>query len=450
MARATNKPYTEYYLVGTGNQGLSATGGLFDNVATNAVTIADGQLGIIHARKGDGVAYGDFITAGNTIAEAPVIKIVQGTANSADFSALHGWHYDIPAFVSTPEIWANSIQRVATYLPPIGTYSALAVSGLGTPAANTRYTLNLKSRSVRKDRDYGGNVDQTTIDYTTGASTSVATLLNAWGHKMNMVSKMFKVNDFPINNRQWLALAFNTIAADAALAAYQVGDSVDVFVFNGVTYSITLTKEMVQTLHNAVTEGTIPVNAKIIPIDITTPSAAINALLLIGLDHTLARATDLIYSTKVRLEATIGSNIAATITEVSSAVDDKGAGRLHKLWYNQRAFGQTGSLQLTGFADTLLLPPNYISESLRYVATSIDFYYEDVQNNDHIHNQTRVTILLPVTDDSATTGNVAVGLTVTTSATTTVTGLNAALSVWLASNTGVVYNGDAVSGTVFV
>lgn len=454
MNTGTNKQYTEYFFVHGDGEDFPASGGLFGT--GTSVNLNDGQLGLIFGRSYNGNAYGHFILAADTPSTtfAPVVKLVQGTSNSADFSNLYGWHYDVPAFSASPEIRANTIQRVSSKVHGISTHSTVALDGLGTPASNTRYAVNLKFRSVRKDRDYGGNVDQYTVDYTTGDLSAVSNkegkLLMAWGMKINLQSKQFPVNDIIPGKRAVMALAIDSAGGGAGttLGTAQVGDSVNVFTYSGTTYAITLTKEHVQTFNQVIANVTgVTATSKIEAVDIDTPGAT-DTLLIMGLTHDTARADDDIYATKVRVEATVNDNLTATITEGSFATEDEGDGRNLKIWFDERAFGQTGNTQLAGFSDQLITPIEYIDETARYTTHVIDTIDKDVINNDHIHNQTRIWILMLATDDSVS-ATVTSGITVTTQDTSALSDLNGIFGAWLLTNDPFQVNGDSTTTTLF-
>lgn len=453
MTPATNKQYTEYFLVHGDGTDLPASGDLFGT--GTSVNLSDGQLGVIWGRSYGGNSYGHFLLAGDTpsIDIAPVIKVVQGTSNSANFSELYGWHYDIPAFSATPEIRANTIQRVSSKVHGVATYSTLLVDGWGTPASNTRYAMNLKLRSVRKDRTYGGNVDQWTVDYTTGdisgSANAVGELLMGLGNKINLHSKQFNaLPDFNTGTKQVFALGIDISGGDGTtIGTAAVGDSINVWTYNGTTYSVTLTKEMLQTLTDTVAATNLT-NTSTIEVITTAAPDTVDALLLVGMDHDLARAHDDVYARKVSVEATVNDNITATVTTGADAKEDNGSGRNLKIWFNERAFGQTGNLQLAGYSDQLITPIEYIDETKRYTTHVIDTYNQDVINNDHIHNQTRIWILMEATDDSGT-ATVAGGITVSTKDTSALSGLNAVLGAWLLTNNAFEINGDSTTSTLF-
>lgn len=454
MTPATNKQYTEYFLVHGDVTDLPTSGDLFGT--GTSVNLSDGQLGVIWGRSYGGNSYGHFMLAGDTpsIDIAPVIKVVQGTENSADFSELYGWdQYEIPAFSATPEIRANTIQRVSSKVHGVATYSTLLVDGLGTPSSNTRYALNLKARSVRKDRTYGGNVDQWTVDYTTGdisgSTNAVGELIMGLGNKINLSSKQFNaLPDFNTGTREVFALGIDISGGDGTtVGTAAVGDSIDVWSYDGTTYSITLTKEMLQTLTDTVAATNLT-NTSTIEVISTAAPDTVDALLLIGMDQKKAKAHDDVYATKVRIEATMGDNITSTITRGASAKEDQGSGRNLRIWFNERAFGQSGNLQLAGYSDQLITPINYIDESKRYTTHIIDTYDKDVINNDHIHNQTRIWILMEATDDSGT-ATVADGITVTTKDTSALSDLNGVLGAWLLTNDSFEINGDSTTSTLF-
>jgi hypothetical protein len=568
MSKRTNKPYTEYFIVGTGDQAVKTTGNI--NTTGNAVNIAAGQIGIIAARNFGTYSAGDFIAAGDDITDIPEVKIVQGTANSADTSGLLGWFNEIPAFVETPVIKANSIQSFSSRLAPVDTYSSVEIAGFDDPEDETRYVLNMSQRSVRKDRDYGANVDQMSIDYITGDLTGIGDpkdfLIQNLAYNFNLNSAVLNTQPSwqpSAANKRWIAFVINAAgAADGTVVGdIALGDVIPVMTINGTAMNFTADRAFLQTVNEWITNssnitaastiqvinlaqagegspatGTITMtNVTNLEDDVftingvaftegvdwarggstttaaTALAAAINAdptsgvsasadaavvtltalvggtagnaitltytdanpasvggtvsgsgtlagataddgdvLVLMGLEHTLAVGHDDIYARKIRLDATISDTfINGTATVISDALEALNSGRNLKIWYDQRAFAQTGSNQLAGFSDSLVLRPSPIDESAEYTVHTLDIYHEDVINNDHIHNQTRIWFLLESEDDSSTT-DAETGVTTSTADTTTVTSLNASIGAWLLSNQSFQISGDSTTTDLFV
>lgn len=183
-----------------------------------------------------------------------------------------------------------------------------------------------------------------------------------------------------------------------------------------------------------------------------------NAFLLVGLDHDLSEAYDDIQATKVTIDATLGGQYDVdkgyTKTVTSRAEEETGTARKLKIMYDSRAFAQTGSQQLRGDSDSLLLAPNYISTNPAqlYTVTTIDVRddTEKPSGGSYIANQFRVHILVLATDDSASATVTAGGITTSSASTTTVADLESVLGDWLQANSGVSFNGSATSSTTFV
>lgn len=574
MARKTNKQYTEYFLVGKTGQAVKQAGNLINT--DNSVNLADGQLGMIAAIREGSLTPGDFLTGGETISDISEVKIVQGTPGNADNSNVLGWHYEDKGWVESPVIRANSIQSYSARISPIDTHSSVLYTSLPAPADSTRYALHTTLRSVRKDRDYGANVDTITVDYTTGDLSTVTDdrdwVISQLLYKLNKQSKLanFQPNWHPGGNKEVMAIALNTGGStwnSTDLSTLAVGDTISVQTDGTTTMNVTVTKALLETLADAYAassdldtnttietinlseagkglkaQGTFTVtsNTNIATDTVTIGSTAlvegtdfdagsddtaaqlavtatnlaaaitaagedvtatasgavvtvvadaygvsgnsivwtytdggsaggtisgsgtltggastnIDAFLVVGLEQRLSQGYDDIYARKVTVDTEFGYTTAtdvtaftdfdqflATKTVTSNATEREGAGRLLRIWYDTRAFGQTGSLQLTGHADEIVRAPSYIDEDTNYTAYIIDCYNEDVVNNDHIHNQTRIWILLPCDDDD-NSATVASGLTVTTTDDNSrLSDLNTIFGAWLKSNDAFEING---------
>lgn len=177
-----------------------------------------------------------------------------------------------------------------------------------------------------------------------------------------------------------------------------------------------------------------------------------DAFAIVGLPHTRSVAFDGIAETLVRVDVQFGEQFQIapkpTVTNASHAFEGYGQGTLLKVRYDRRAFGYTGSHQLTGHADEVILAPNYINPALNYTAYIIDFSDDERTITVNQETQKRVWILVPATDDSST-ATAASGITASTNASNTTTDLEAILKPWLSSNVGVELIGDATASTYF-
>ena len=452
--KRTHKPYQEYFLVAKGNQGLPTDNA--DFITGNTVNLGDGQIGILDVKTNKLVKGSDVRLSSN-----PAIKLVAGTPTSADFSKNYGWHIgEVKPFLETPIIdGSHTVQSVTASLTPVQSNSAVYIDGVSVPVASVAatssvpasvktYAVNILFRSVRKDRDYGNNIDKLITSYDTpttlvGANDAekksyvLAKLIG----RINAQSKLNTLQPQWANiaaKKHVIALGINLdgTGTGTAISGIKTGDSVNVMTTTNGTLAVTFTAGMVQTLHNfiqkelALDAGSYPL-AEIITTNIDTVNGGdIDGILLVALDHDTAVAYDDIYAVKPTIDVTVGGFTDYTVTTVSSAIEPGGSGRLFKIAFDERAFAQYGNHQLTGFADELIKTPSYIDETKSYSAYIIDLYNKDEKFDDSIHHQTRIWILLETTLNTST-ATADSGIVPTITETTLVTDLNTALGPWL-------------------
>ena len=475
--KRTHKPYQEYFLVAKGNQGLPNDNA--DFITGNAVNLGDGQIGILDVKTNKLVKGSDV-----TVANYPAIKLVAGTPTSADFSKNYGWHIgEVKPFLETPIIdGSHTVQSVTASLTPVQSNSAVYIDGfsdgeLSTATVIKNYAVNILFRSVRKDRDYGNNIDKLITSY--DAPTASNTLYNGYNGAnkksfilaklINRINAQSKLNTL---QPQWaniaakkhvIALGINLnvdgTGTGTPIAGVTNGTSINVMTTTNGTLTIKATAGMVQSLHNFIQKELIVTGAayplaEIINVNVdTSNSAKIDGILLIALDHDTAVAYDDIYAVKPTIDVTVGGFTSYVTTTVSSAIEPGGSGRLFKIAFDERAFAQYGNHQLTGFADELIKTPSYIDETKSYSAYIIDLYNKDEKYDDSIHHQTRIWILLETTLNISATADA--GIIPTITETTLVSDLNTALGPWLngltpgynANNTGI---GAGVAGTLTI
>jgi hypothetical protein len=354
---------------------------------------------------------------------------------------------------------SHTVQSVTASLTPVQSNSAVYIDGVSVPVASVAatssvaasvktYAVNILFRSVRKDRDYGNNIDKLITSYDTpttlvGANDAekksyvLAKLIG----RINAQSKLNTLQPQWANiaaKKHVIALGINLdgTGTGTAISGIKTGDSVNVMTTTNGTLAVTFTAGMVQTLHNfiqkelALDAGSYPL-AEIITTNVDTVNGGdIDGILLVALDHDTAVAYDDIYAVKPTIDVTVGGFTSYTTTTVSSAVEPGGSGRLFKIAFDERAFAQYGNHQLTGFADELIKTPSYIDETKNYSAYIIDLYNKDEKFDDSIHHQTRIWILLETTLNTST-ATADAGIVPTITETTLVTDLNTALGPWL-------------------
>ena len=372
---------------------------------------------------------------------------------------------------------SHTVQSVTASLTPVQSNSAVYIDGVSVPVASTatvvqKYAVNILFRSVRKDRDYGNNIDKLITSYDTPltlvGSTDAEKKSYVLAKLIGRINAQSKLNTL---QPQWaniaakkhvIALGINLdgTGTGTAIAGIKTGDSINVMTTTNGTLAITVTAGMVQTLHNfiqkeLIVSGAAYPLAEIITVDVDTVNGGdIDGILLVALDHDTAVAYDDIYGVKPTIDVTVGGFTTYTVTTVSSAIEPGGSGRLFKIAFDERAYAQYGNHQLTGFADELIKTPSYIDETKSYSAYIIDLYNKDEKFDDSIHHQTRIWILLETTLNTST-ATADAGIIPTIAETTLVSDLNTALGPWLngltpnynANNTVI---GAGVAGTLTI
>ena len=445
--KRTHKPYQEYFLVAKGNQNLATDGA--DFFSGNGVALADGQLGVLDVKTNK------FILGNSpTVSSYPAIKLVAGTPTSADFSKNYGWHIgEVKPFLETPIIdGSHTVQSFTASLTPVQSNSAVYIDGVSTPEVSTataikNYAVNVLFRSVRKDRDYGNNIDKLITSYDTpttlvgsnDAEKKSYVLAKLIG-RINAQSKLNTLQPQWANiaaKKHVIALGINldgTNASTTLVSSVKVGTPFNVMTTTNGTLSITPTAGMVQALHNFIDKKLVNLNAEIVNVNVDTDNTSdIDGILLIALDHDTAVAYDDIYGVKPTIDVTVSGFTTYYTTTVSSAIEPGGSGRLFKIAFDERAYAQYGNHQLTGFADELIKTPSYIDETKSYTAYIIDLYNKDEKFDDSIHHQTRIWILLETT--LSTAADAGAGIVPTITETTLVSDLATYFRPWLNSLT---------------
>ena len=445
--KRTHKPYQEYFLVAKGNQLLATDGA--DFLSGNGVALADGQLGVLDVKTNK------FILGNSpTVSSYPAIKLVAGTPTSTDFSKNYGWHIgEVKPFLETPIIdRSHTVQSFTASLTPVQSNSAVYIDGVSTPVASTatvvqKYAVNVLFRSVRKDRDYGNNIDKLITSYDTPITGLPADAADAKSFVLaKLISRINAQSKLNTLQPQWaniaakkhvIALGINldgSATGTQTIAGITSTSSINVMTTTNGTLTIKSNAGIVQTLHNFIDKKLLNINAKIVNVDVDTAnSGKIDGILLIALDHDLAVAYDDIYAVKPTIDVTVGGFTSYGITTVSSAIEPGGSGRLFKIAFDERAYAQYGNHQLTGFADELIKTPSYIDETKSYSAYIIDLYNKDEKFDDSIHHQTRIWILVETSLNTA--ADAGAGIVPTITETNTVAGLVSTVTPWLNSLT---------------
>jgi len=456
FSKRSNKvqSFMEDILVTTGNQALTTGDGSRNLASTgNAANIASGQLGVLSADPTGLETTGKFITAGRTALQVKAVKVLQGTPKSSDLRSVSVFGDGDPALVQTDVIEADKVISVTTTKFNPGTRQMQLLTGFSTPEANTTYKTGVTIQSAKNDIEYSQHKRNTiTTNYVT--PLSAINMLDAYlqnvGVGLNLQSVYGKgVNPFIVFG---VNLTGGTAGAD--IGSLVAGDVVPFFTHSGVTYSYTLTTTDINSLNSAIGNTAALSTAEFRTLGAVTPGSAatVDALLVLSLDDPFARAFDDSTTVRTRVEF-YGDLLRTTDTLVSKPIETINGGRGWKIRYDKRAALQGMTQQYKDLGNFIIKPASYVSENQPYTATMIEYF--DVNQNMQIDQRVlkQAVILLPCAISNPT-ASAATGYTIATTATTTVTQLNASLGAWLASASdnfsNVQYSGEATKAAPFV
>lgn len=447
-----SKTYQDYWFVAKGDQPLPITG----NIITNG--IADGQLGVIAADSSGSLNSGDFVDSADTAATVPAIKIVQGTPASADYSNNVGWFNEDKAYVSSPIIRNGEIRSFSAQYAPVQAYSSYLAASFSAPTADHEYSIYTTLDSIRKDRDYGRNQHRIPPAYYKAVTgDGVDDLLVNIAHKYNRFSKL--ITNKPRHSTHeivCLGIDISGGGAGTVIGDIAVGDSVDFMTLNGVTYSFIANEAFLQTFYNTIANTTVTATSTIEVID-PTSVAPVDALLFVGLDEDLSVGTDLIYDSKANIRALefgrdFQTDMNVAVTEASTKQNALNSSRVLKIRWEESGSTLQGTMQLAGFSDTLILPPNYIADGTEYTVFTLTAERKIDTLTIEPNFKFRINILVPGAKtivDAKTAITVATNDTGTTSDAINNDGLEQVLGTWLKSANTHQLLGTATASTYF-
>lgn len=441
MTNRTNQPKVDTFIVASGNQAFPTGGDPLVPATGNAMGVANGQIAVVDADTGL------FLTAGDTAADSPRIKIVQGTPNSADISGLDGNSaaYSDKPYVSSYVIDSNFAITATAKAQSVQTRSAFllgdtaANAGSITPLDLTQYKMNLTFDGRRQNKAYSSHgFDSTIAYYTTPDYTTLGTT-NSLDHLVKNVAYQLNINSAAVDHipvkygarKPFIAFAVrvDTVAAGAgtALSALAAGTPFNFMVRNGQTLTYTPDAAFIATITEAIANSALAAGSTIEVIDLSDAGATANraeAILLVALDESgRAVVEDREPTTRVRLRVGVANQFNGTsvsLVEASFPNEDEGTGRYWNLEYKLNAKHNVWSQEWVGLSNQLIVPPNYIDETQEYNAFIIEHHNVKPEVNDFTYtNMQRIIILVPATAGASEAN--------------TLGSLNSTLAVWLRS-----------------
>ena len=368
MSKSVKRP-VESFLVALAAQTTMPTSGTLSDSSNLDVNLNNGQLGIFSAGVFGSVAMNTSLGATPTMAQAPEIRIVQGTPHSAGTSTLNATHpLTIRPFETSSIIDGRNPVTVTKqlYVAPesdvVQVGAAVGSAGAVNILDETTYEIAVGFRGRRVQEYFSTeeaaylraktvSPDFTTLGYTDAQATNH--ILTYLGWEINKNSTAFKVYPTRPNHAPVVAFLIDTAGASGVeigqgspLAA---GDVVPVVTTSAGNRNITLTADQATSIKDAAVAGFGDVIANvtwsIIPINLATAGTASGDLLLImSLDDNLVFVDD-VPQIKNYLEVNLpqGFNIATvTNTKQNQGKEGEGTSRqldlLYKATQGQRKY----------------------------------------------------------------------------------------------------------------
>lgn len=440
MSKSVKRP-VESFLVALAAQTTMPTSGTLSDSSNFDVNLNNGQLGLFSAGIFGSVAMNTSLGATPTMAQAPEIRIVQGTPHSAGTSTLNATHpLTIRPFETSSIIDGRNPVTVTKqlYVAPksdvVQIGDAVGEAGAVNILDETTYEIAVGFRG-RRIMEYFSteeaaylrakvtSPDFTTLGYTDTQATSW--ILNYLGWEINKNSTAFKVYPTRPNHAPVVALLIDP-AGNSGVPFYDggaiaSGDVIPVVTTSAGNRNITLTADTAASLIAAAVAGfgdsIDNVTWSIVPIDLsaaTTNEGQI--LLLLSLDDNLVFVDD-VPQVKNYLEVSLpqGFDIATVInTKQNQGTEGEGTSRqldlLYKATQGQRKYN----------LDHEMFPiPTHTSPILDGETYNVyNIQHSNFRNVDVIN-----TIASPFRDI----------VCIPSSNTTLVTAFDAALNAWLGS-----------------
>jgi len=329
----SNKRPVESFVVAEVGQTTIPSSGVLSNTSTGAVNLAQGQLGVISSSIYGTVALNAFTDATPTVAEAPVISIVNGTSTSANPSSVVTYPLWNRPFEATTPIDGRGTVIVTkqAYREPehsvwvIG--NAIGQANAINVASNTLYQIAISFRGNRVQEMYGNQEAAylrgkiTTPDFSAAGLNLSTTLavdyINTYlVWDINRNSQAFVTNPRIPNKAPVVAFLIDTtgttgtaIGGGTPIAA---GDVISVVNTSTGVRSLTLTESMATSIKNAAVAASGAVIAsvtwKIMVCDLASAGSATGGtsdmIMIMGLDENVS-FVDYVPQVKVSLEVNI-------------------------------------------------------------------------------------------------------------------------------------------------
>lgn len=428
----SNKRRLESFVVAKVGQTTIPTSGTYYNSATGAVSLNNGQIGMISDSVWGTVAPNVFVDATPTVAEAPVIRILNGTATSANPAAPVTYPLANRPFRSTSPIdfRGNVTVTKQAYREPehcvwvIG--NTIASAGAVNVSDETLYQISIGFRGRRITEAF--SLEQsaylrpsyTSKNYTAlGLSDALAVddILTNLAWEINRNSQQFAINSrFPSNSPVIAFLIDTTGTTGTAIGGVDplaAGDVINVVTTSSGTKTLILTEAMATSIKDAAIAATGDVIAdvtwKIMVTDLASAGSATGGtadmLMIMALDQpTVFR--DFVEPVKVYLEVAIPQGFDFnTVRYTEANKGDEGQGlfnQLNNYWIKTQ--GQR-EYNLRHTEDPIISYPTPFVDGEKYTIYSFSHgKYNQVDTSNNIYSGFLDIVAIPAYS-SGTTAN---------------------------------------------
>lgn len=437
--KKTNKRQAELtkILVASSDTALQSTGSLA--AAGTTVNIADGKLGMLCWDFNSSLEpIGDWCANTATAANVAAVKVIQGTPNSTNLTAVNPFEVNDPAFVESAVIRRDKIVGFSASFYNPGNYSAQAYTDFLTFTAETDYFAYVYQYSVRDDRDWSDNDN---VVYESVTTPETVTNFNDWViknllYKINRRSRVSGVSNTaqPFGNKDFIGLAINSAGGTGtAIGTITCGTSIPIQTDGTNTVSITADRKLIAALARLIVQHAADANvtadvtgtSTIELIDLSTAgtvaagagNAAANVMVFIGLDQQTSTYFDDIEQTSVRVDANLGGGFrvgAAAVDKTDVAPREEiGSGRKWKIAERNSSLLRTHTMQNHPHGEYFSEGFSYVVPTTNYNAFILEFQDDEDTLTTHEVSPKKLVILTPATNTCVTVATAVTNLATT-------------------------------------
>lgn len=415
--RTNNKRRMETILV-AGATTVPAAGPLVPVAGGTALSIANGEIGILSADLEGVRPAGEFLAAGELVADAYAIKFVQGTPRSNSIHLADPWEAGDKHLVESDLIFADSIRAFRADAPVTSRNDAKLVDLTDVIMLDdAEYKMFVDLSSVRNDRDYGDNDEVVHASFETPDNTALGTV-NPLDQMVQNVAQRIMVQSKAVSslsnrlnkgNRNVMAFAMRKAGgADAGFTPTVIGGIAEgtvipVILDDGNPVDFIADKAFVRALAQLVANSDYTVFSEILMVDLAaagTVAAGADGILVMGLDEDLPRAFDNIMQVKTSVNVEVASamrtttGISTSAQDVSTPLEGENSGRNWNIRFDSRAFGTVHNMELNRMSDYLIQPPKYFDVDGIYYAYIIEYWGREETLTTEERNPMRTVILI--------------------------------------------------------